>query len=108
MPPCFGHANTFTGPAGSSITPQLFPGWESPNWFAHTDTVMSSPACNWAVPWFHVKVNVLDRATLEAATEHPERFPDLTVRVGGYATNLTQLTPEQQRDVISRDVGSAP
>jgi formate C-acetyltransferase len=79
----------------------------TPGGLGHTDAERIDNLANCldgfaAAGGFHVNVNIFNRETLIDAMDHPELYPQLTVRVSGYAVNFVKLSREQQQDVISR------
>ena len=81
----------------------------TPNTLGKTETEREDNLVNMLDGYFtqtghHINVNVFNRSLLVDAMEHPEKYPQLTIRVSGYAVNFTSLTREQQVDVINRTI----
>ena len=87
-----GISNTF------SITPEALGKTEE----ERTDNLVAILDGYFAKKAHHINVNVMNRETLMKAYENPEDYPNLTIRVSGYAVNFNKLSREQQREVISR------
>ncbi len=92
-----GISNTF------SITPDALGKTEQ----ERTDNLVAILDGYFAKKAHHINVNVLNRETLIKAYENPENYPNLTIRVSGYAVNFNRLSREQQREVISRTFHNA-
>jgi formate C-acetyltransferase len=87
---------------GISLTASLMPSVLGKTEDEKTATMVGILDGYMSADGFHMNVNVLNRDTLLDAMEHPENYPQLTIRVSGYAVNFVRLTKEQQKDVINR------
>ena len=89
---------------GISYTFSITPGTLGHNFETQINNLVGMLDGFFAQTGHHINVNVFDRDLLVDAMEHPEKYPQLTIRVSGYAVNFTKLTREQQLDVINRTI----
>ena len=87
---------------GISLTTTMVPEGLGRSAEEQVDNLVSVMDAFFGADGYHMNINVLNRAMLMDAMEHPEKYPSLTIRVSGYAVNFVRLTKEQQMDVINR------
>jgi formate C-acetyltransferase len=87
---------------GISYTVSIAPGLARRDAEVAIDNAVKAFDTYFGLGGFHMNLNVISKEALEDAMEHPEKYPQLTVRVSGYAVNFVRLTREQQLDVINR------
>ena len=92
---------------GISVTVSVAPSMARRDQEAALDNAVRAFDMYFGQGGFHMNLNVLSKDTLEDAMEHPDKYPQLTIRVSGYAVNFVRLTREQQLDVIRRTFHSS-